>query len=96
MIELWHLVVIFIALAVYLLLLVILFARMIAALLTGLVNMIPELVQGGAAAVAENPPIPKIKIIDAVGYGLVRFIQSPGFDGLIQNVIGKFGGGKKP
>lgn len=96
MIEWWHLAILFVSFAVYMLVLVILFARMIAALLMGLVSRIPELIQGGAAAVLEDPPIPKIKIMDAIGYGLVKAIQSPRFDELIGQVMSKIGGGKQP
>lgn len=96
MIEWWHLAVVVAIFAVYLLLLVILFARMIAAMLMGLVSHIPELIKGGAAAVMEEPPIPKIKIMDAIGYGAVKFIQSPKFDDFIGKVMGGLGGGKKP
>lgn len=96
MIELWHLIVLSICLSVYLLLLVILFARMIAALLMGLVSKIPELMGAGAKAIAEEPPIPKIKIIDAIGYGIVKAIQSPKFDEAIGQLLGKIGGEKKP
>lgn len=96
MIEWWHLVILFVAFAVYLLVLVITFARMIAALLMGLVSRIPEMASAAGKAIAEEPPIPKVKIMDAVGYGLVKAIQSPRFDELIGTVMSKIGGGKKP
>lgn len=96
MIEWWHLAILFVAFAVYLLVLVILFARMIAALLMGLVGSIPDLIKGGAAEILENPPIPKVKIMDAVGYGIVKFIQSPKFDDFTSTIMGKLGGAKKP
>lgn len=95
MIELWHLAVVVVIFAVYLLLLVILFARMIAALLMGLVAKIPELMGAGAKAIAEEPPIPKVKIIDAIGYGIVKAIQSPKFDEAIGKFLDKISGDKK-
>jgi hypothetical protein len=96
MIEWWQLAILFVSFAVYLLVLVIIFARMIAALLMGLVSHIPELIKGGAAEVLADPPIPKVKIMDAVGYGLVKAIQSPKSDELIGTVMSKIGGEKKP
>lgn len=96
MIEWWHLAVVVAIFAVYLLLLVILFARMIAALALGLVTKVPEMLSAGAKAIAEEPPIPKVKIIDAIGYGIVKAIQSPKFDEAIGQLLGKIGGDKKP
>lgn len=96
MIEWWHLAILFVSFAVYMLVLVILFARMIAALLMGLVSNIPKLIKDGTTAVLEEPPIPKVKLMDALGYGLVKFIQSPKFNDLIGKVVDKLGGEKKP